>query len=298
MTSEATIASPPRPVGWDAAAGLLRRHWPLVIGLAALVVPSLIRLAEQSWSTEAGAHAPIVLATGIWLLTRGSWAADPAGQAKWGGWAIAALALIALPIYIFGRAYDFLSLEAGAVYLAVLLAGIAMVGPATLWRNAFPLFYLAFLIPIPGWIIDQVTAPLQHLISWSATELLAALGYPVSRSGVSIFIAQYQLLVEQACSGMNSLIGLTAITLFYIYVLHRASWRYALLLVALILPVAVVANFIRVLILILLTYYYGDAVAQGFLHNSAGILLFATALMMMILLDATLRRFVARRRAA
>lgn len=277
---------------------MLRAHWPLLIGIAALTIPTLIRMAQQSWSTDAGAHAPIVLATGIWLLAQGNWREDAVGRERFGSPAAIALALVALPIYIFGRAYDFLSLEAGAVYLALLLLGVAARGPGAMWRNAFPLIYMAFLIPLPGWLIDQLTAPLQHLISYAATELLAGLGYPIVRSGVAINIAQYQLLVEQACSGMNSLIGLTSITLFYIYVLHRASWRYALLLVALILPVAVLANFIRVVVLILLTYYYGDAVAQGFLHNSAGIALFATALLMMIAIDASLRGFFGRRKVA
>lgn len=298
MTSKAAITPPHRGAGWDRATAMLRDHWPLFIGIAALTIPTLIRMAQQSWSTDAGAHAPIVLATGIWLLSRGDWREDAAGRERFGTLAIAALALVALPIYIFGRAYDFLSLEAGAVYLALLLLGVAARGPGAMWRNAFPLIYMAFLIPLPGWLIDQLTSPLQHLISYVATELLAGLGYPIVRSGVAINIAQYQLLVEQACSGMNSLIGLTSITLFYIYVLHRASWRYALLLVALILPVAILANFIRVVILILLTYYYGDAVAQGFLHNSAGIALFATALLMMIAIDASLRGFFLRRKAA
>lgn len=299
MPSEAAMPAAGRTAaGWTGAAALLRGHWPLAIGLLALIIPTMIRVAEQSWSTDAGAHGPIVLATGIWLLTRGDWAPDMAGRDRFALPAIAATAIVALPIYVFGRAYDFISLEAGAVYLALLLSGIATLGPMALWRNAFPFVYLGFLVPPPGWAVDQLTAPLQHLISMMATDLLSALGYPIMRSGVSLYIAQYQLLVEQACSGMNSLIGLTAITLFYIYVLHRASWRYSLLLVALILPVAVLANFIRVIVLVLLTYYYGDAVAQGFLHSSAGIMLFAMALAIMIAIDATLRRFVMREKPA
>src|SRR5690606_3539783 len=125
------------------------------------------------------------------------------------------------------------------------------------------------------------TMPLQEFISYAATEILYVFGYPIARSGVALTIGPYALLVEQACSGMNSLIGLIAITLFYIYILHKASWRYAALLVVLIIPVAIFVNFLRVVTLILLTHYFGDAVAQGFLHNSAGIMLFAVALAIM-----------------
>ena len=70
-------------------------------------------------------------------------------------------------------------------------------------------------------------------------------------------VGPYQLLVEDACSGMNSLIGLIAITLFYIYLLRNASWRYSAFLVALIIPIAIMANVLRIITLILLTYFFG-----------------------------------------
>lgn len=263
--------------------------------ILAFAAPTLLRIAQQSWTQESGAHGPIVLATGLWLMTQCDWTDgtdNPRIFQKYAPWAL--LIFVALPTYIFGRAYDFLSLEAGGVYLAIVAIAAVWLGFGTLLRNFFPIFYLGFLLPLPGWVIDTATAPLQQLISESATRLLQAVGYPVSNSGVSITISHYQLLVEQACSGMNSIIGLVSITLFYIYILHKASWKYALVLIALILPVAMLANFVRVLVLILLTYYFGDAIAQGFLHGSAGILLFGAALLMMIAIDAGLRRLAPR----
>src|ERR1700759_5111010 len=101
---------------------------------------------------------------------------------------------------------------------------------------------------------------------------------PVSREGVTIHVGAYQLLVEDACSGMNSLIGLTAISLFYIYLLRGASARYAGVLTLFVIPIAIVGNILRIMILVLLTYFFGDAVAQGFAHFTAGIFLFAIAL--------------------
>jgi exosortase/archaeosortase family protein len=110
------------------------------------------------------------------------------------------------------------------------------------------------------------------------------------RSGVAIEVAQYRMLVEEACSGMNSILGLIAVTLFYIYILHRATWRYALVLGLLILPIAIFVNFIRVMVLILVTYHFGDAIAQGVFHNTAGMVLFALALLITFMVDAALRR--------
>jgi exosortase len=118
---------------------------------------------------------------------------------------------------------------------------------------------------------------------------------------VTIQIAQYELLVAAACAGMNSIISLTAIGLFYVYVLHNANYRYAALLLLAILPAAVFANFVRVLILILVTYYFGDAAAQGFIHNFAGVTMFAVSLAAILAVDklaSPLRRRLSREEAA
>jgi exosortase/archaeosortase family protein len=97
---------------------------------------------------------------------------------------------------------------------------------------------------------------------------------------------------------LNSIIGLLAISLFYIYLVRGSSWRYAAFLAALAVPVAIVANIVRIVILILLTYFAGDSVAQGFLHFAAGIFIFITALLLIFLLDAGLYPLMARRRPA
>ena len=274
---------------------VLADHWPLLVGLATLALPTFTRLGRQVWSTEAGAHAPIVLATGVWLLVREGAAMRAVARTGrdalfWPAFAVA------LAIWIFGSAYDFISLEAGALWLIGLLVTFRLVGPAAVLGSAFPFVYLAFLVPPPGWVVDRLTAPLQTLISTVATEGLAAAGLPIARYGVTLFVGPYQLLVEQACSGMNSIVGLTAVSLFYIHVLHRASWRYALLLVACILPVAVFTNLLRVVALVLITYFFGDAAAQGFLHVTAGIALFAVALAIIFGLDLLFQNLLARQR--
>ena len=118
------------------------------------------------------------------------------------------------------------------------------------------------------------------------------------REGVVIYVGPYQLLVEDACSGINSLIGLTAISLFYIYLLHRANWKHAAMLMAAVIPIAIIANLLRVIALILITYYFGDAVGQGFIHGVAGIMLFALALAMVVLMDVGIQRLLGRRYSA
>lgn len=259
-------------------------HWPLFAALALLCVPTLLNLGQQVWSTEAGAQGPIVLFTGIWLVWRKI--PDLAKAAVPGsGWLTAILLTLALALYVFGHAYDYISLEVAGLYGVALTFLQARIGIPALMQNWFPFLYLSFLVPPPGWLIDRITAPLKAFVSFAATEGLQLFGLPISREGVTLFVGQYQLLVEDACSGMKSLTGLIAISLFYIYLLRNATWKYSTFLVLLVIPIAIMANILRIVVLILLTYFMGDAVGQGFLHKTAGLFLFATALALVFLVD-------------
>lgn len=266
---------------------LLQGHWLLLLAMIALSIPTFIDLGRQVWSTESGAHGPIVMLAGIWLLARQT--GEFRATAVPGSPVITATVLaFSLPLYVFGRAYDFLSLEALGLYVSGLAFLFAVVGAGPMRRNWFPLLYLAFMLPPPGWLVDGVTAPMKEFASVAATALLEPMGVPIVREGVTLFVAQYQLLVEDACSGMNSLVGLVAISSLYIYLARNATWRYALVLLAFVVPIAIAANILRIIVLVLLTYFFGDGVAQGFLHVTAGLFLFATALILVFALDSFL----------
>jgi exosortase B len=280
--ADALILDPPKSQN-----GLIlfaTRFWPLLVGFATIIVPTFAQLGKEVWSTEAGVHGPIVLATGGWLLAR-AWPTVRA-DVRPGPVVPAGIALaFALILYILGRAFSFISLEVAGMLAAILVTAWLYLGTTVLRRLWFPIFYLGFLIPLPGWLIDSVTAPLKAYISFTATKLLSLAGYPIGREGVTLYIAQYQLLVEDACAGLNSIISLTSISLFYIYLLHNASWRYSLFLMAWIIPAAMVANLVRVIMLVLITYYFGNAAAQGFLHSTAGLLMFVIALVFIFAVD-------------
>ena len=264
---------------------------PLWIGLACLAVPTLISLGQQVWSREAGAHGPIVLAVGAWLLAKEFAGAKPLARPGSLLLTFAGL-LVSLLVYVFGRAFDFISLEVAGLYGAAVSMLYSRIGMRALLHLWFPVFYLAFLVPPPGWLIDQLTGPLKQFVSWAAMSVLSFAGVPVAREGVTIYVAAYRLLVEDACSGMNSLVGLTAVSLLYIYLLRGSTLRYAALLVAAIIPIAILGNIIRIMTLILLTYFFGDEVAQGFLHETAGLFLFAVDLLLVFALDKALWRVV------
>lgn len=266
---------------------LLSAHVLLVLGAIAIFVPTIGSLGAGPWSTEAGVHGPLVLATGVWLIFRR--ATEIRALAQPGSILLAAAAMVfAVVAYTFGRAFDFISIEVAAMLLAYGAVAYSFLGGAVLRLMWFPIVYLAFMIPIPGSILDTATQPLKALVSQAVTEVLGDVGYPVARVGVTIYVAQYQLLVEDACAGLNSLISLTAIGLFYVYIMRNSNWRYSVLLLALVVPIAILANCIRVAALVLITYYFGDAAAQGFLHKFAGMVTFTSALLFIFLIDALL----------
>lgn len=261
----------------------------LLVGLAAMGIPTIVALGRQTWATEAGAHGPIVLAVGSWLLVRGL--ADAKPLMRPGSLALTLACLVfSVAIYVFGRAFDFISLEVAGLYgamVSVLYSRLGLRAIAAIW---FPVAYLAFLVPPPGWVIDKITAPLKQFVSWAAMTPLSLAGIPVSREGVTIYVGSYQLLVEDACSGMNSMVGLIAVSLLYIYLLRGSFLRYAAILTAATIPIAVLGNIIRIMTLILLTYFFGDEVAQGFLHETAGLFLFAIDLLLVFAADQLLWR--------
>lgn len=279
----ATLASQ-KSLDWNR---LLSQRWLLVLGIAVTVLPTLFRLSQQAWSQESGVHGPIVLATGLWLIAR-RLPDIPALIRPVRLSLVVFGVVVAIPAYIFGRAYDFISLEAAALLLVMMTVAYAYVGPVVVRMMWFPILYLCFMVPIPGWLLDVVTQPLKLFVSEVVTHGLALAGYPVARLGVTIYVASYQLLVEDACAGLNSLVSLSAIGLFYVYMLRGSNWRYSILLLALVVPIAIAANCVRVAALVLLTYHAGDAVAQGYLHNFAGMVTFTSALLFIFLVDRLL----------
>ena len=279
-----------------------QRSWSIadiifLIGCAALVLPVMIEVARFSWSTEQGGHGPIVLATGLWLLWR-EVKSTTAPRTRPARPVLAWLALTGfLLAFIVARITGILELEAMMMYPALIIAIYLLFGGALLRAIWFPLLYLAFTLPPPDTVVAVVTQPIKIAISSSAVSLLHALGYPIASAGVTIQIAQYELLVAAACAGLNSIVSLAAICLFYVYLRHRNDVRSFVVVVMAIIPVAIFSNFVRVLVLILVTYYFGEAAAQGFIHDFAGLLMFAVALFTIFAVDSVHSRLRFRRRA-
>ena len=210
---------------------------------------------------------------------------ESSGSSPVWGWPVFVFGLL---LYILGRSQDILIFEVGSVVLV--LGGILLItrGKSGLMSVWFALFFSLFMIPLPGSVVYVLTGPLKQYISHIAETVLYQAGYPVARSGVTIIIGQYQLLVADACSGLHSMFSLSALGLLYLYLMQHKSWLRNSIIAASILPIAFIANVVRVMALILVTYHFGDEAGQGFVHGAAGIVLFALALLGLLTLDSLL----------
>jgi exosortase B len=265
--------------------------WSVLAGLAAMYVPTFANLASGLWSTEANAHGPIVLVVVLFLLwrLRGKLALGASLAASVIG---GAALLSGLLLYVVGRSQGFPLFETASL-LPVLIGTLLLLGG---WKAVtvfwFPILFLAFLIPLPPFLVELMTGALKTKVSVIVDAVLYAAGYPVARDGVTLSIGPYQLLVADACSGLHSMFSLSAMGLLYLYLVeHKSAWRNSLLIAA-ILPIAFVANIVRVIILVLVTYYLGDAAGQGFVHGFAGITLFVIALLFLFAFDLLLGLFL------
>ncbi len=275
------------PTPWAHAALL---PWALPFaGLLAMYVPSFFDMAHGVWRNDDQSHGPIVLGLSLWLLYR-AWPSAMAAAGDRPRPAIAwPLLLIAGLVYALGRSQGILIFEVGSLILMLIGLVLLLRGAQTLRALWFGLFFMFFMVPLPGPLVDALTQPMKLAVSYAAENLLYRAGYPISRSGVVLQIGQYQLLVADACAGLHTLFTLEALGLLYLNLVRHASLLRNVALAILIVPIGFCANVIRVITLTLVTYHFGDAAGQGFLHGFAGLVLFLVALMLIIGADSLLR---------
>ena len=268
----------------------------IALGLAALWLPTFWDLCFGIWSAEAQGHELIILAVSGWLLYRQRPAlqALPDASGRAGG----VLLALGLLLYAFGRSQQFLRIEMLSLSLVLLAVLVLFKGWAVLRLVWFPLLFLLFALPLPYSLVQAVTAPLKLGVSIVATKLLLWLGFPMGRTGVVMTIGQYQLLVSEACAGLQTMFTLEAMGLLYASLMNYRSWVRNASLALLVIPVAFSANVVRVMILVLVTYYFGDAAGRGFIHGFAGMVLFAVGLAFIIGADRGLGALLPKRWAS
>ena len=261
------------------------------LALLVMYVPVLHDLLNKGlWSTSEHGHGPVVLVVCLWLMWK-RWGEsgttvveDPSPRAAW------ALMLLAAALYVVGRVLDVVYAEVSSVIPMLMGLLLLVYGWSAVRVLAFPLFFMLFMVPLPGFIVDPVGQVMKTIVSMAAEWALHLAGYPIARSGVILQLGQYQLLVADACAGMRTLFMLEALGILYLNLVRHSSFLRNVMLAILIVPISFAANIIRVIVLALITYHWGDEAGQGFLHGFAGMVLFLSALALTIFFDGLLRK--------
>lgn len=272
---------------------LIALEWgTILVGLSTLYVPTFYSLFNGLWTTEEQAHGPIILFLALWLIYR-QWARminkSEGKSTSVSGWVFFSGALF---LYIIGRSQQILVFEMGSFIIMLVAILLIKRGNSALKAMWFPIFFLLFMIPLPSQLVSLLTMPMKMAVSYVAEHILFWANYPIARNGVILQIGPYQLLVADACAGLQTLLTLEALGLFYLNLVHHTSVFRNVTLAILIVPISFTANVIRVIVLTLITYHYGDAAGQGFLHGFAGMVLFISALILILGVDTLLQHFV------
>ena len=256
-------------------------------GFAAMYLPIYWWASQGIWQSEEQGHGAIILAVLLWLFwdMRHALAQLPVRPSASLGWPVFAFGLI---LYLTGRMFGISILEFGSQPLVVAGALLLMRGKSALRLAWFPILYFVFMIPLPSVVVDAITGSLKQWISVIVEQLLYVAGYPIARTGVILSIGPYQLQVADACSGLHSMFSLAALGTLFMYIMGRKPKLHMAIMLLLILPIAFAANIVRVMALVLITFYLGDEAGQGFLHGAAGMVLMLIALMFFFLLDKVL----------
>ena len=266
-----------RPKLWQVIALLALAGW--------LYAPILVRLVMQWWSDPNFSHGFFVPAFSLFVLwqDRSHLGRIRPAPSLW-GLPVIVLAMCTLVLGIFG-AELFLSRAS----LIVLIAGMTLffMGWEMLRAVSFPLLFLVLMVPLPAIVFSQITFPLQILASKLSAWLLPFLGVPVLREGNVINLPAMPLEVAEACSGIRSLLSLTTLAIMYGYLLEkRVVIRVVLTLASV--PIAVVANGLRIVGTGLLVQYWDPDKAEGFFHAFSGWLIFVVSLLMLFTLHQCL----------
>jgi len=148
-----------------------------------------------------------------------------------------------------------------------------MLGNEIIRIMAFPVLFLLFMIPVPYSLINLVSGPLQLFATKISANLIATCSIPVFREGNMLYFVSTQLEVAEACSGIRSIIALSMLAVAFASI-SPAGWKSKAILILSAIPVAMLANIIRVTGTGILAHFFGDKVARGFLHEFSGIAIF------------------------
>ncbi|MFH1855956.1 MAG: exosortase/archaeosortase family protein [Candidatus Omnitrophota bacterium] len=176
-----------------------------------------------------------------------------------------------------------------AFSLIIVLFGLflALWGREVTGKNMFALLFLIFMVPLPKVLIIAISFKLKILVASFSANIINAAGIPALRMGSVIQLPNTTVTVGDPCSGLRSLISLLALGVLYAYMSNLSRGKKIILFLSTI-PIAVIANIIRIVLLLFVAYVYGREFATGKFHDFSGFVVFIIALMFLMFIGRVL----------
>jgi len=247
--------------------------------LLALLVPIYAGLARGLWTTwttndnySHGPLIPLVSAVLVWSRRRRLAELPVRGSA----FGLVPVALACL-MQVAGLRSDVFALQGWS--LPLLLAGLSLTLLGFAWTRvlAFPLAFLCFMLTFPPVIVNQLSFALKEVTVRFAARAAEILGVTLLRDGMTLYLEGGELRIENPCSGLRSLLALLATGALFAALQPGRAWRRLTLFLAAV-PVAMLANALRITALIVVGHYVGVEEAGGLAHDASGYVLYAIAL--------------------
>lgn len=236
------------------------------------VYPELVRDWLSHSDNSHGFIVPVMAGYFIWRKKEQLDSA-PVGSSWQGGCVL----LLSLAVYLLSYAGGIAAASRFALVLSLLGLLWFNLGSEMIRILAFPILFLLFMIPVPSSLMSFVSMPLQLIATRVSVRIIELCSVPVYREGNMLFFVGTQLEVAEACSGIRSITALT-MTSCAIATGLKNGWKGKTLMVVAAIPIALVANVLRISGTGILAHFFGDQVARGFLHEFSGILIFVFGL--------------------
>lgn len=255
-----------------------------------LYSPVLYQLYRSRWETIDYTHAYFILPISLWLAWRKrnelkKILKKPAPDTKQSSLILFILGIL---MFIFGWRQDYLFITTLSLLPVLFGAILYLYGKRFTRILLFPLCYLLLMVPPPLGILDKITLPMRYGTSVAAAWILNICHLPISRDGLLLSIGDHEIYMGPACSGFRSLITLISLGLVYIYV-NKGGLKKKSLLFASIIPLALLGNLIRVILVCLATYWFGEKTGHAF-HDMSGFLIFIVLILGLMYLESFLEK--------
>lgn len=239
--------------------------------------PVLKSLIDFWMHSDEYSHGFFIIPLGFYIvwLKKDALLQVPVKSSKFGFILIA----FSLLLYIFSHHGEIMTLRSFSMVL--LIAGIIVYfyGFLMFKELIFPLFLLLFMIPVPSQIYSKLTIPLQLFVSEISVWCVSVFEIPIYRDGNIIYLPNKTFQVVRACSGLRSMIALLTLCAVFGYFALKSNFLRTIFFITGV-PVAIIVNIIRVLIMILVFYYFNIDLTSDSIHTALGLAVFGIALVL------------------